>query len=221
MRLIPELLKLKAPARAKVLLGFSDITALHLFVNQHWGWASVHGRNISSMHPGPQSKDRAALRKLLFGATPSVTFRKLRPLNDAAATDRTLRAPVMGGNLRLLQTSLGTSWELQTRNRIVFIEDVGERGYSVHRMLEQLYQTGHLRQGLKALVVGQFTESLEKDGRDLVPEALERFARMVRFPVLTGLPCGHGDVNYPVPFNAPAELSLGKKAALSIDSGGR
>lgn len=221
MRLIPMLSKLKPPTRPKVLLGFSDITALHLFFNQKWNWPSLHSRNISAMRQEDQlTPDRRATQRILFGNEEKITFKKLKPLNDHAKVEQVIQGKIVGGNLRILQSSLGTSWELQAKKKILFIEDIGERGYSVHRMLEQLKQAKIIDRGLLALAIGQFTEGEEKNGKDLTLDALKRFAAELPYPVFSGLPCGHGADNYPLPLNTPCELKLGRSLSLTCSSGG-
>lgn len=217
MRLIPHLKKLRPPKRSKILLGFSDITALHLFFTQNWGWTTFHSANISGMSVSDsRKKETRLLKDVLLGKTAEYTFTGLIPLNEAARNTGTIRGKLTGGNLRILQSSLGTDWELQTKNKILFFEDVGERGYSVHRMLEQLRQAKLLHRGVKAVVAGQFTESEEKNGNDLVPDALMRFAQEVSYPVFKNLPSGHGKTNYPLPLNTVCELSLGKRGTLKV-----
>lgn len=221
MRLIPMLSKMKAPKTPKVLLGFSDITALHLFFNQSWSWPTLHSRNISAMKEEDHlTPDRQATERLLFGTDSEISFKKLKPLNDHAREEKTILGSIVGGNLRILQSSVGTSWELQAKNKILFIEDIGERGYSVHRMLEQLRQARIIHKNLKALAIGQFTEGEEKNGKDLTLDALTRFARELPYPVFTGLPCGHGQLNFPLPLNTKCELNLGKSIELTCQSGG-
>jgi muramoyltetrapeptide carboxypeptidase len=115
---------------------------------------------------------------------------------------------------------LGTPWQIKAQGKILFLEDVSERGYSVDRMLEQMIQSGHLRDDPAAIIFGSFTEGLEKNGTDLVPKALERFAQRVDYPVLAGLPCGHGPYeNYPLPFNTPAALLTGEENKLICKTG--
>lgn len=213
MRLIPHLLKLKPPKQPKLFIGFSDITSLHLFFSQKWNWPVIHGRTISQMHPDMgNTSDRIFLRDLIFGQETEKTFKKLIPMNAHARTDKIIKAPITGGNLRIVQSSLGTSWELNAKGKILFIEDVGERGYSIDRMLEQMFQAKLIDKGVKAVVFGDFTEGLEKNGKDLSLEALERFAARVPYPVLRGLPAGHGhEQNWPVPFNTKCSLDLRKK----------
>jgi muramoyltetrapeptide carboxypeptidase len=222
MRLIPHLLKQVPPKKPKLFIGFSDITALHLFFTQNWNWPVIHGRTISQMHPDfSRTPDRKLLAEIIFGRKQEHTFRGLVPLNAAARICCEIHGTITGGNLRILQSSLGTSWQLRARGKILFIEDVAERGYSVDRMLEQLIQARIIDKGLKALVFGDFTEGREKDGSELISVALERFAQRVHYPVLRGLPAGHErDTNFPVPFNTPCVLTLGRSAKLSCSYGG-
>lgn len=223
MRLIPHLLKLKPPKRPKLFVGFSDITSLHMFFNQHWNWPTIHGRTISQLSPANMDTvDRKFLTQMIFGQSQERVFKNLKPLNDLARENKTVQGTIVGGNLRIIQSSLGTSWELKARGKILFIEDVAERGYSIDRMLEQMVQAKIIHQGLKAVVFGDFTEGLEKDGRDLSLVAMKRFAERMPYPVLKGLPCGHGHkLNYPVPFNTGSILKLGSKPELTCFYGGQ
>ena len=222
MRLIPHMLKWKKPKRPKLFIGFSDITSLHLFFNNHWNWPTIHGRTISQMHPEKKdSPDRKLLEDIIFGKKDEMTFKGLRPLNEAAKKAGIVKGKITGGNLRIIQSSLGTNWELKPKGKILFIEDVAERGYSVDRMLEQMIQAKLIDKGLKAVVFGDFTEGAEKDGRELVWDAIDRFAARVPYPVLKGLPAGHGsETNYPVPFNTNCELKLGRSGQLTCSYGG-
>ena len=222
MRLIPHLAKLRPPKKPKLFIGFSDITSLHLFLNQRWNWPTIHGRTISQMHPDfAKSPDRKLLTQIIFGEEEQKLFKRLKPLNDFAKQSKIIKGKITGGNLRILQSSIGTSWELEAKGKILFIEDVAERGYSVDRMLEQMLQAKIIDKGLKAMVFGDFTEGAEKNGKDLTDKAIERFAKRVPYPVLKGLPAGHGKVlNYPIPFNTSSELFLGEKPELLCNYGG-
>lgn len=224
MRLIPYLKKLKPPKKPKLFMGFSDITSLHIFLNQKWKWPTIHGRNVSQMHLDKMhTEDRNLTRNLIMGQGPEVLeFKNLKPLNAFALRDIKIKGEVLGGNLRIVQSSLGTDWQIHAKNKIIFLEDVGERGYSVHRMLEQMIQAKLFDKNLKALIFGQFTESEEKNGKNLIPDALKRIAQILPYPVLEGLPCGHGDLNFPLPFNTSSELFLGPgEATLKVSTGGR
>jgi len=222
MRLIPHLLKMKPPKKPKLLIGFSDITSLHLFLNQHWNWPTLHARTISQMHPDLTSTpDRKFLKDIIFGKKTEKTFKRLVPLNEMARRERLIKGTMTGGNLRIIQSSLGTSWQIDAKGKILFIEDVGERGYSVDRMLEQMFQAKLLDKGPKAIIFGDFTEGLEKNGKDLTTVAMKRFAERVPYPVFSGLKAGHDAVtNYPVPFNTSCELITGKGGQLRCTYGG-
>ena len=223
MRLIPHLLKIKPPKKPKLFIGFSDITALHLFFSQNWKWPVIHGRTISQMNPDLSgTKDRIFLKDMIFGKKNKMVFKGLIPLNKEAEKKTSISGKITGGNLRILQSSIGTKWELEAKGKILFMEDVAERGYSVDRMLEQMVQAEIIHKGLKALIFGDFTMGLEKDGRDFTQEALWRFAQRVSYPVLKGLPAGHGhEFNYPVPFNTASILKLGRRGELTCSYGGR
>ncbi len=220
MRLVPLLKKLRPPKKPKLLIGFSDITSLHLYFNQAWGWPTIHGRTISQLSPElSKTADRVLLRKMIFGDVEQHIFKNLKPLNEAARSSKLVKGKIIGGNLRILQSSLGTDWQLAPKGKILFMEDVAERGYSIDRMLEQLFQAGIINKGLKALVFGDFTEGKERDGKDLSEVAMSRFAQRVSYPVLKGLKCGHGaEFNYPLPFLTATTIELGKSATLKVQA---
>jgi len=215
IRLVDELLACGPPPRRKLFVGYSDATTLHFLLNQHWGWPSLHGPLLDRLGAGLASAEEIAeLRAVLLGGQRRVIFEHLTPLNAAARERRTVSSRVFGGNLTVLQTTLGTRLQRNPR-QILFLEDVGERGYRVDRMLQHLSQAGALR-NVRAVVFGAFIGGREADGKDLVPAVLERFAREQRIPVLMGLPAGHGERQRPLFFNTPAELTCGTSPVLSI-----
>lgn len=214
MRLIPYLQKIKPPTKPKLFVGFSDATALHLFLQQEWKWPTLHARTISQLDPQSTAPDLGLLKDFIFGKKTKLVYDGLKPHNAAAKKSGTIEAPLTGGNLKLLQSSIGTPWELKSTGRILFFEDVGERGYAIHRMLEQLRQAKLLKP--KALVVGDITEGQEKDGNDFTMSAIQRFADEVDFPVFSGLPCGHHiERNSPLAFGIKASLKLGSQGRLT------
>jgi muramoyltetrapeptide carboxypeptidase len=217
MRLIPFMEKWKIPKQTKLFMGFSDVTAFHLFFGQKWGWPTLHGRNVSAMSLEKNTACRKEVARILAGKKEILEFKSLKPLNDLARRAGKISGKITGGNLNLLQASIGTSWEIKTRGSIVFLEDIGERGYAVDRMLEQLWQAEIIHKGLKALVLGDFIEGEEKNGPDLTGVALKRFAERAPYPVFKGMKCGHGDINFSLPLNTQAELAGGN---LRVKTGG-
>ena len=215
-RLLPRLARRAVPARPKLFVGFSDITALHLFINQHWGWPTLHAATVSGLGGGRLSQTSLdELRDVVAGRVRRLSFR-LRPLNAAAGRSRTVSAPLVGGNLKTLQSLVGTPFAVRPAGRILLVEDTGERGYAIDRMLVQLSQAGLLR-GIRAMVFGQFTGGREADGRFTGTDVIARFAERMRVPVLGGAPFGHAACARTVPLGLPARLELGAgRASLAV-----
>lgn len=217
IRLVERLMRLAPPPRRKLFIGYSDATTLHYFLNHHWGWPSLHGPLLDRLGSGTvRVEELAELNAVLLGGLRRVEFTGLLPLNSAARRRQVVRSRLFGGNLTVLQTTLGTALQRRPR-QILFLEDVGERGYRIDRMLQHLAQAGALAQ-VRAVVFGAFVGGLEQDGRTLVPQVLERFAREQRFPVLMGMDAGHGDHQRPVFLHTPAELRCGPEPRLTIET---
>lgn len=209
MRLIDELAKLKPQAYPKIIVGMSDITAINLYLENHWQWPVIH----SALAPDIFSDESMhALKSVLFGEVKEVEF-AATPLNEIAKNQKTIVGTITGGNLCLVQTSIGTTWQMNPTNKIIFLEEIGERGYRVDRMLEHLRQAG-LFKGAKGIVFGDFIDGNEPDGTSLVQRVLERFAAHSDIPVVQIKGVGHGHVNMPLPLGSKATLFLGAKSQL-------
>ena len=150
----------------------------------------------------------AAVKSMLFGETEEISFHG-RPLNKLAEKEQHLQATITGGNLTLVQTSLGTDWQIDARNKIIFLEEIGERGYKLDRMLAQLTQA-HIFDTAVAIIFGDCLEGKEPKGSSLVQPVLERFAQDCPLPVLQIAGIGHGPTNFPLPLGTEAHLYLGK-----------
>ncbi len=201
-RLLPLLATLSPPSQSKIFVGMSDITALNTFLIQKWNWPVVHAAAI----PGRFSESSLqALHDLLFQT--QLEFPEFIPLNLAAQQSVTITAPIVGGNLAIVQTTLGTPWQLDAHNKILFLEEVRERGYRIDRMLTHLRQAGLLN-NVKAILFGDFIEGNEADGSSLIEPVLKRFAEQIAIPVLQCKGIGHDKTNYPVPLGMPVTLQL-------------
>src|SRR5580692_5758019 len=173
IRIIQRLQSLQPPRRPKLLIGYSDATTLHQLLNLHWGWPSLHGPLLDRLGSADiRDAQHTELLAVLFGTAPQVTFTNLVPLNAAARRRQRINSRLWGGNLTVLQSALGTP--LQRRpSGMLLLEDIGERGYRIDRVLEQLRQAGVLR-NLKAVLLGAFLGGAEADGSNLGPAVLER-----------------------------------------------
>lgn len=216
-QLLKGLSQVKKPV-PKAFLGLSDITSLHLFLNQEWNWSTIHGCHIDRFAKGEGSPvEERRLKNLLFGKRQQWEY-KLTPLNAKAFEERKISGKIVGGNLITLQSSFGTRFQIQSRNRILFFEEIGERAYRIDRVFEQMDQLG-LFKGIKAILLGQFTGGEEPGGKSLVPKYLREFAQSKSFPIFGGVKSGHGKNQHPVCFNTPASIQGGKKPLLSFSSG--
>ncbi|MDG0816657.1 S66 peptidase family protein [Bdellovibrio svalbardensis] len=222
-RLLPMLAKLKKPKEPKLLIGISDITSIHTFLIQEWGWPTLHAPLLDRLGRKLVSpKHEKELHRILFGQEKAVEFKKLKPLNDSAKKIKSLKSKIVGGNLTVLQSSMGTPWQINADKSLLFIEDLGERGYRIDRMLEQFRQGGVLKK-CQGIILGDFIGGEEpstgKNNFDLV---FKRWAQDLDIPLFKGLEAGHASVQRPVPFNTSCVLQLeGGKAHLTIQTGGK
>lgn len=218
-RLLPYLQRLKSPAKNKVLIGYSDVTTLHLFLNQQWGWNTIHGPLLDRFGAGAgRSRDKKELKDCLFGERDFLRFTELRPLNQKAQANGIVRGCLTGGNLTTWTSAIGTAWQGCPQGKILFFEDIGEQGRKVDRMLVQIEQSGGFK-GLKALIFGEFVGGAQPNGRYVWPDVLKRFADEAPFPVFDHFPAGHGQSQRPIPFGPMAVLKKGRRPELTVEVG--
>jgi muramoyltetrapeptide carboxypeptidase len=219
-RLLPDLDQLKKPKKQKLLVGISDITSLHVYFEQKWQWPTLHASLLDRMGSGKvPAKIEKETMDLLFGKTKAVEFKKLRAMNAPARNLTTLKSSVVGGNLIVLQSTLGTPYQVNTDGKILFIEDLGERGYRVDRVLEHFQQAGLFKK-CKAMVIGEFLGGTETNGKALWPQVFKSWADKLQIPVFSGLEAGHGVIQRPVPLLTKCILTGGARGTLVIQAEG-
>lgn len=219
LRLIPHLRKLRRPRHAKVLLGFSDVTSLHNFLNQEWNWPTLHSPVLTRMGSAlARESEKREVAGFLFGRKRLQKFTGLKPLNAAARKKRVITAPVVGGNLAVLQSSLGTRNAFEGSGKIIFFEDINEKPYRIDRMLEQMLQAGVFERA-KAVALGQFSLDSAADARLLWTDVIPRFCANIQIPVVSGLRVGHGKSQHTLPFMTTARLELGARPQLEVEAG--
>jgi muramoyltetrapeptide carboxypeptidase len=206
-RLIPSLLKLSVPEKCKLFIGFSDITALHLFLQQKWHWQTLHGPSLNQVTRFLIEQENInELKKIIFGQISELIY-LVEPYVNYSNTLNFIKAFLTGGSLSLIQASLGTDWQIETKNKILFLEDVNEVAYRIDRMLQHLQQAGILSH-VKAILLGDFTFSTKREEEEKIQKVLERFANEQNFPVLRCSGIGHGKKNRSLPFGTPTLLDL-------------
>lgn len=188
----------------KPVVGFSDLTALQLALWRAARLASLHGPGVAWRPDRTGAVSERSLRDALM-STDQVVLRR-----DPAAPTAPVAAPgtatgrLLGGNLSLLASSVGTPDVPDLTGAILLLEDVDEAPYRVDRMLTQLRRAGLLRD-LAGVAVGQFTRCEHGRPGEVVEVLAERLADL-GVPVLGGLPVGHGDDPLTVPVGVPATL---------------
>lgn len=209
-RILP-LLDLDAIARRpKPFVGYSDVTALHTAFNQVCGFVTYHAPMPASDYYQPvDERTMSQLRRCLFGplAGPVENPGPLTALAPGSAMGR-----LCGGNLSLLAASLGTPWEIDTRGKLLFLEDVGEKVYRIDGMLTQLRNAGKFRD-CAGVILGEWTDCPPEDPeRSLtLEEVFQELIVPAGKPVLSGLACGHALPTLSLP--------LGAMAAMDADTG--
>lgn len=219
IRLMPSILKWRKPKQSKIFLGYSDITTLHQHFNLNWDWPTIHGPLVDRFGRGAVvGRERSLLLGLLFGKLKNIEYPGLEPLNSSARQTRIHRAPVLGGNMAVLQSGLGTPSALDPRGALLFFEDIGERPHRVDRMLVQFEQAGWFK-AARGVVFGDFIVKDNADRREIWTDVIPRFAKAQKIPVLRGLPVGHDPKRqWPLPFNTEATLSTGRVGHLNVRS---
>ncbi|MEM7575156.1 MAG: LD-carboxypeptidase [Bacteroidota bacterium] len=189
-------------AHPKLLIGYSDITALLLAFYQKTGLVGIHGPLGSSDF---SDFNLGHLRPLIMeGAETHLIHWAAEGVSLVGGK---ARGPLIGGNLTLLAAMAGTPYGFDAKGKLVFIEDVGEDPYSIDRMLTQLRQSARLDQA-SGIILGEFV-GCEADPDDLSLSLLDTLkGRLVEFglPLVYRMPFGHGDQNCSLPIGVQAEL---------------
>ena len=179
----------------KVLVGFSDLTALLTAIYKHSGLITIHGPTVSDLLNGDNWHHLSRL--ITSSYKPRLSLQGGMVINGGTA-----RGILLGGNLATLCSLIDTPFLPSFEGVILFLEEKGEQPYRLDRMLTQLLLSGRLDH-LSALVIGQ----IQGCGDEQVVYGLlrERFSEMA-VPVVTGLPVGHGVENISLPLGLPALL---------------
>ncbi len=196
-----------ARSHPKIFMGYSDVSCLLAFFLQESGLVTFHGPVVSEMADlSPLTREflfRLLCRPEPLGSIPLDGVEWIRPGRAAG--------PLVGGNLSLVCSTLGTPWEVVTEGRILFLEDRGEKPYRVDRMLVQLRQAGRLGSAA-AILFGSF---LPEERKKEMEEVLRENTRGLGIPVAMGMPVGHGIHNIPLPLGILAEVD-GRRNRFSV-----
>lgn len=191
----------------KWIVGYSDVTVLHNHINQHFGIATLH----ATMPINFKTNTTAALQSLkdaLFGNTLNYqcASHAYNRLGEA-------RGELVGGNLSILYSLTGTTSQINTEGKILFLEDLDEYLYHIDRMMQNLKRAGMLH-GLKGLLIGGMTDMNDNTipyGHSAI-DIIKNIVAEYDFPVAFGFSAGHLEDN--------RALIMGEEVMLKVEEGG-
>lgn len=197
--------------RPKIFWGFSDITFLHTAIGLYSDLVTFHGPMLAScvgkdsFHPLS-----AKMFQQLFEPMEIHYTEEISPLQTIAKGVAV--GELVGGNLSLLTSTLGTKYEIDTKGKLLLIEDVGEQPYQVDRMLNQLRLSKKLAEAA-GVVIGDFSLSEPRDEKTslTLDEVLEHYFGSLDKPVVKGFKIGHCEPHIAVPLGVEAKLDANNR----------
>jgi len=200
----------------KPLIGYSDITAiLNLYVQN--GVAAIHGPMIDRrLSKGPSAYHEDSFRRVLMSPEPAG---EMRPDQLEALHQGTGTGVLVGGTLTQLMASLGTPWAFDPPDDgVLFLEDIGERPYRIHRLLTQAAQAGILKKA-RAIVFGEFPGCDEPGGDPALKDVLRDFTADFAGPVLFNFPSGHtAGATWTLPFGVRVDVATAPPALRILEA---
>lgn len=201
-------------ANPKILIGFSDVTGLHIALATKCNLVTFHSPNPqwglgsdSNLNPFSAKYFWRSLLAEENRGEPGFAYQPPRWTPMGAFTTGVAEGPLCGGNLSLVSALAGSEYELDTDGRVLFLEDVNEAPYRIDRMLRQMQLAGQL-DNLAGVILGQFRKC-DPDGSDsslsLTEVFLDYFGE-APYPVVCNFPAGHVTLNATLPFGVPVRV---------------
>lgn len=207
-RIIDDLNFKKFRKNPKWIIGFSDITVLHSHIYNRYKIASLHAPMAAAFNDDEYKNQYVQSLKQALEGTKATYECAINTYNNPG----TASGKLVGGNLSLISHLVGTPSDINTRGKILFLEDVGEYIYNADRMLYQLKRSGKLDK-LEALIIGSFTEMKDtaipfgKDIYDVIYDVVKEY----EYPICFQFPVGHTNENYALKVGVDYRLHVSKK----------
>lgn len=199
IRIVDELSFKKFSDKPKWLIGFSDVTVLHSHIHRNQGVATIHSKMCNSF-PSDWSKAEPIQIETIESIRQCITGEKMRYTFTPNPNNKTGLATgeLVGGNLKTLETLAGSKSDINTRGKLLFVEDTGEYLYSIDRMFWNLKRSGKLDK-LAGLIVGGFRIKKDDEGEEF-GQSLEQIVldkvKEYNYPVCFDFPVGHQKNNF-------------------------
>lgn len=205
----------------KVIMGFSDCTALINAITQHTGLVTFHGPIARTIHPGYNRRqfENVVVRPAAKYVIESTEDDLQKSVNNKVF-DRYIITPgkahgkLAGGNLTLICSMIGTPYQMDLKDKIVMIEDTGEEPYRIDRMLTQLIASGELAKA--AGIAFGICKGCDRSAKSSTPhsftlrQVIEDRIKPLHIPAVYGLSFGHNKNNFTFPIGLDAELNADK-----------
>lgn len=222
VRIIDQLDFTRFMKHPKWIIGFSDITILHQHLQHRFHMASIHSKMCNSF-PDDWTTADYIQQNSIISLQNALIGKKLEYHLPANPANRNGIASgiLVGGNLRIIESLIGTSGGLDTKGKILFLEDADEYLYNIDRMFWHLKAAGKLSQ-LKGLVIGGFKIKPDDPGDEFglsLEQIIAEKTAAYSYPVCYGLPVGHQKNNFAVRCGMPCQLEVNESGAFLIQAG--
>ena len=189
----------------KIFIGFSDITALHIAINQICDLVTYHGIMAASIKKWDYFTYSSLINALNFKDELILK----NPCNEKLISiyDGSCEGKLIGGNLSLIVSTLGTKYEIDTKDKILFIEEIGEFTYKIDRMLNHLQMAGKFKD-CKGIIFGEFTDCNKAfDNDDEILNLFQEIAIKNKKPTICNLKSGHCIPMVSIPLNMICQMN--------------
>jgi muramoyltetrapeptide carboxypeptidase len=210
-------LQILTPENPKVILGFSDLTSLQIYLWQRFQWITFYGPMLAAGLDSGPGAPKGYEEKSLLAALQNTDSGWALDLQGEALRAGQARGRVLGGCLTLVETAIGTQWDLQTDDAILVLEDRGMKPWQVDRALMHLKQAGKFVKA-RGIVLGDFPEcEAPLAGSPTVRDVCRRILGPLGVPIIFGAPIGHTmRPMLTVPLGVKARLSATGQGLLEI-----
>ena len=201
----------------KWYIGYSDNTVIQSYLLKN-GFASIHGQTIKTSSFGVTEESYDLIFDILKGKSPKYLVQKNKFNKNGKA-----EGELIGGNLALIYALLGTSYSFNFKDKILFIEDIGENFYALDRMMMSLELAGVFRK-IKGLIIGGMTNMGSETENKEYENSFDEFAYKIiseriskyNFPTIFGFPNGHIFENKPLIIGGNVKIEIGKKVKIEF-----
>jgi muramoyltetrapeptide carboxypeptidase len=202
---------------AKIFCAFSDLTSVHIYLWQKLRWVTFYGPLIAGGFAEGANATKGYDPDTFMCAMTATHSGWSTPLQGETLARGAATGTLLGGCVTLLETSIGTPWELDTRGSILLLEDVQVKPYQLDRMLLHLKQAGKFK-GVRGIVLGDFPECAAPEGSTVsVRDVCRRILGPLRVPIVFGAPVGHTlRPMLTIPFGVRARLNATGEGSLDI-----